>query len=105
MKALYTAATGMSAQQAQLDNIANNLANVNTTGYKRSALAFQDLYYQELTGGGVQGEAQGMVQMGSGCCIIFSGRSFLSGMNNIRICSGDHAAAKCDCILVLSAEI
>ena len=79
MKALYTAATGMSAQQAQLDNIANNLANVNTTGYKRSALAFQDLYYQELTGGGVQGEAQGMVQMGSGTKVVGNYRNHSMG--------------------------
>jgi len=52
MKALYTAATGMGAQQTRIDNIANNLANVNTTAYKKSRHAFEDLYYQELTRGG-----------------------------------------------------
>lgn len=79
MKALYTAATGMSAQQTQLDNIANNLANVNTTGYKRSSVAFQDLYYQEVTGGGVQGDAQGVVQVGSGTKVVGNYRNHSMG--------------------------
>ena len=47
-RALFTAATGMIAQQMNVDNIANNLANVNTTGYKKSKLEFQDLLYQQL---------------------------------------------------------
>ena len=47
-RALYTAATGMIAQQMNVDNIANNLANVNTTGYKKSKMEFQDLLYQQL---------------------------------------------------------
>lgn len=46
IKAMRTAATGMIAQQMNVDNIANNLANVNTTGYKRSKLEFQDVLYQ-----------------------------------------------------------
>lgn len=44
--ALYTAATGMEAQQTKVNVIANNLANVNTTGFKRSRADFQDLLYQ-----------------------------------------------------------
>jgi len=51
MKALHIAASGMSAQQTQIDTVANNLANVNTTGFKKSRAAFQDVYYQELEGG------------------------------------------------------
>lgn len=47
-RALRTAALGMSAQQLSVDNIANNLANVNTQGYKRTQIAFQDLFYQTL---------------------------------------------------------
>ena len=47
-RALYTAATGMIAQQMNVDNIANNLANVNTTGYKKSKMEFQDLLYQQM---------------------------------------------------------
>jgi len=46
MISLYSAATGMSAQQLKLDTIANNLANVDTTGYKRMRVEFQDLLYQ-----------------------------------------------------------
>lgn len=48
IRALYTAATGMSAQELNIDVISNNLANVNTTGYKRSTAHFQDLIYQYL---------------------------------------------------------
>ena len=46
MTALWTSATGMSAQQAYIDVIANNLANVNTTSFKKSQIEFQDLLYQ-----------------------------------------------------------
>src|SRR5690349_14224471 len=46
IRALYTSATGMTAQQLNMDVIANNLANVNTTGFKRSRADFQDLLYQ-----------------------------------------------------------
>ena len=44
---LYSAATGMEAQQLNLNTIANNLANVNTPGFKRSKIEFQDLLYQK----------------------------------------------------------
>jgi len=47
-RALRTAALGMTAQQLTVDNIANNLSNVNTTGFKRSTIAFQDLFYQTI---------------------------------------------------------
>ncbi|MEL6187542.1 MAG: flagellar basal-body rod protein FlgG [Myxococcota bacterium] len=47
-RALYTAATGMHAQQLKIDVIANNLANVNTDGYKQSRAEFKDLIYQNL---------------------------------------------------------
>lgn len=46
--AIWTAATGMQAQQFRIDTIANNLSNVNTTAYKRSAVDFQDLLYQTI---------------------------------------------------------
>jgi flagellar basal-body rod protein FlgG len=46
LKALNTAATGMAAQQTNMDVIANNLANVSTTGFKRSRAEFEDLLYQ-----------------------------------------------------------
>ncbi|MBC7963674.1 MAG: flagellar basal-body rod protein FlgG [Steroidobacteraceae bacterium] len=48
IRALWTAASGMQAQQKNIDVVANNLANVNTTGFKRSRADFQDLMYQNL---------------------------------------------------------
>ncbi|MGC8777791.1 MAG: flagellar basal-body rod protein FlgG [Candidatus Caldatribacteriaceae bacterium] len=48
IRALWTAATGMQAKQMDLDVIANNLANVNTTGFKKSRVDFQDLMYQVI---------------------------------------------------------
>ncbi len=53
IRALSTAASGMFAQQLHIDNIANNLANVNTTGFKKSRTEFQDLIYQNLREAGV----------------------------------------------------
>jgi len=48
IRSLYTAATGMQAQQLFVDNIANNLANINTTAFKKQKLEFADLMYQNL---------------------------------------------------------
>ncbi len=48
IRALYSAASGMTAQQLNVDNIANNLANANTVGYKSRRAQFQDLMYQTL---------------------------------------------------------
>ena len=52
MRALYVAASGMTAQQTRIDTVADNLANANTTSFKRSRGAFQDVFYQELSQGG-----------------------------------------------------
>jgi len=54
LRAFSTAATGMTAQQMMVDVIANNLANVNTTGFKRSQINFQDLLYVKLTEAGTE---------------------------------------------------
>ncbi len=48
MRALLTAATGMEAQQFRIDTVANNIANVGTTGFKKSRAEFQDLFYETL---------------------------------------------------------
>ena len=48
IRALYTAATGMNAQDINVATISNNIANVNSTGYKKSRAEFQDLLYQNL---------------------------------------------------------
>ena len=47
IRALYTAASGMAAQQQNIDNVAHNLANVNTTGFKKSRVEFEDLVYDQ----------------------------------------------------------
>src|SRR5579863_7293841 len=47
-RALYTAASGMQTQQLNLDNVANNLANASTAGFRRRRLQFQDMIYQNL---------------------------------------------------------
>ena len=48
MRAMWSAAAGMSVQQTNMDTISNNLANVNTTGFKKSRAEFQDLLYQNV---------------------------------------------------------
>jgi flagellar basal-body rod protein FlgG len=64
IRALYTAATGMEAQQLNIDVIANNLANVSTSGFKKSRADFQDLLYQTLKEPGAQ--ATGTTQIPTG---------------------------------------
>ncbi|MDD3837925.1 MAG: flagellar basal-body rod protein FlgG [Phenylobacterium sp.] len=71
MQALRTAATGMSAQQLNVDLISNNIANMNTVGFKRQRAEFQDLLYQTLEMPGAQSSDQGTVvptgvQIGAG---------------------------------------
>ena len=48
LRALYSAASGMSAQEMAVDNIAHNLANSNTVGFKARQIQFQDLLYQTI---------------------------------------------------------
>jgi flagellar basal-body rod protein FlgG len=57
LRAFSTAATGMMAQQMIVDTIANNLANMNTTGFKRSQVDFQDLMYVKLREAGAEAAA------------------------------------------------
>ncbi len=57
LRALYTSASGMQGQQMNLDVIANNLANVNTTGFKKSKVEFQDLLYQTNRAAGAEAGA------------------------------------------------
>ena len=52
IRALWTASTGMEAQQLNIDIISHNLANVNTTGFKKSKADYQDLLYQEIKSAG-----------------------------------------------------
>jgi flagellar basal-body rod protein FlgG len=71
MRALTTAATGMQAQQLNVEVIANNIANMNTTGFKRQRAEFQDLLYQNVERMGVTSSDAGTivptgVQVGAG---------------------------------------
>jgi flagellar basal-body rod protein FlgG, Gram-negative bacteria len=71
MRALRTAASGMAAQQLNVEVISNNIANMNTVGYKRQRAEFQDLLYQNVERMGAQSSSQGTVvptgiQVGAG---------------------------------------
>ena len=81
---LFTAATGMRAQQMYVDNIANNLANVNTTVFKRSRLEFQDLFYNTLIAAGSETatgyRAPTGLQIGSGVRQVATTRNFEQGL-------------------------
>jgi len=83
IRALFTAATGMIAQQLNIDATSNNLANVNTTGFKRSRVDFQDLLYQTSRISGAP-TAQGAemptgTQVGSGVRPASTQRIFSQG--------------------------
>ena len=83
MRALWTAATGMQAQQMTLDVVANNLANVQTAGFKRSRVDFQDLVYETLQAPGAA-SAQGQeipsgFQVGHGSRAMATQRLFVKG--------------------------
>ncbi len=73
----------MSAQQTGVDNIANNLANANTTGYKRSNVIFQDLLYQNVQAAGqaegTGGAAPATLQIGHGAAPVATMRNFTQG--------------------------
>ena len=71
MRALSTAATGMAAQQLNVEVISNNIANMNTVGFKRQRAEFQDLLYQDMERAGAQTSGSGTVvptgiQIGAG---------------------------------------
>jgi len=83
LRAFSTSATGMAAQQTLVDVIANNLANINTTGFKRSQVAFQDLLYIKLKAAGSE-VASGLksptgLEVGSGVRIAATVRVFSGG--------------------------
>ncbi len=90
IRALYTAASGMNAQQANIDNIANNLSNVNTTGFKKSRVEFEDLVYEQAKAPGsptsTSGEAPVGLEYGLGTRPIATARDFQAG--NLRATNG-----------------
>ncbi len=81
-RSLYVAATGMVAQETKLDSIANNLANANTTGFKRQDAEFEDLIYQNVrTPGRLPDGGMGPtgVQIGLGSRVVATPRYFSQG--------------------------
>ncbi len=83
MKSLWIAKTGLTAQQTQLDVISNNLANVGTSGFKRSRAVFEDLMYQTTRAAGAQSSQQTQVasgmQVGTGVRAVSTERLFSQG--------------------------
>ncbi len=82
-RSLQIAATGMLAQETQLDTIANNMANANTTGFKRQSAEFEDLLYQNVRSAGPTTDGETTVptqtQVGCGSRVVATSRSFAQG--------------------------
>ena len=94
IRALFSAASGMSAQQMNVDNIAHNLANANTVGFKMRRAQFQDLLYQNMVAPGAAASAQTVVptglQVGLGARsasneIVFTQGNFVTTNNPLDI--------------------
>ncbi len=83
MRSLWISKTGMEAQQMQLDHISNNLANVSTSGYKRTHAQFEDLIYQNLRQSGAPQTEQTTLptglQVGLGVRPVASSRTYTQG--------------------------
>jgi flagellar basal-body rod protein FlgG len=82
-RSLHIAATGMAAQEAHLEGISNNIANANTTGYKKQRVDFQDLLYQTVRAAGTQTSPTALsptgLQIGSGVRVVGTSRIFSQG--------------------------
>ncbi len=83
IKSLWISKTGMDAQQTQMDVISNNLANVSTSGFKRSRAVFEDLLYQTMRQPGAQSSQQTQLpsglQIGTGVRTVATERIFTQG--------------------------
>lgn len=83
IRALWTSATGMEAQQVNMDVIANNLANVNSTGFKKSRADFQDILYQTVKMAGSNSssgvEQPASIQIGLGARVASIQKDFTTG--------------------------
>ena len=83
LRALYTSATGMKAQELLIDNTANNLANVNTTGFRRSHMDFADLVYNTIQTPGAQTSTDTVaptgLQIGNGVRVVSTTKHFTQG--------------------------
>ncbi len=82
LRALRTAASGMTAQQLSIDVIAHNLANVNTTGFKKARVDFEDLLYQTVRGAGPNEAGTTLpapLQVGHGTKLVATPKIFSQG--------------------------
>jgi flagellar basal-body rod protein FlgG len=81
VRALWTAASGMTSQQLNVDTISNNLANVNTTGYKKETTNFKSLLYQTMESANVPGVQQPTsMQVGHGVRTLGNSRNYSMGI-------------------------
>lgn len=80
LDALYIAATGMHAELTQLDTISNNLANLNTTAFKRSSVSFDDLVYRDaLSVSSLLDRGDGPIKIGMGTGVASIAKDFSNG--------------------------
>jgi flagellar basal-body rod protein FlgG len=83
IRSLWISKTGLDAQQTQMDVISNNLANVSTSGFKRSRAVFEDLLYQNIRQSGAQSSQQSQLpsgmQLGTGVKPVATERIFIQG--------------------------
>lgn len=95
MRSLWIAKTGLDAQQTQMDVIANNLANVSTSGFKRSRAVFEDLLYQTMRQPGAQTSQQTQLpsglQVGTGVRPVSTERIHTQG--NLQLTGNDKDVA------------
>src|SRR3546814_7285237 len=82
-QALWVAKTGLDAQQTRMTVVSNNLANVNTTGFKKGRAAFEDLLYQTARQPGAQTsqktQAPSGLMLGTGVRVVATEKSFTQG--------------------------
>src|SRR5579864_3177731 len=99
IRALYSAASGMTAQQLNVDNIAHNLANANTSGFKVRRAQFQDLLYQNLIQPGAAASQQSSVPVG-----LQLGLGTRAAANEIIFSQGDFSATNNPLDLVIQGK-
>jgi len=81
VRGLWTAASGMTSQQLNVDTIANNLANINTTGYKKETTNFKSLLYQTMESANVpNAQAPTSMQVGHGVRALSNSRNYSPGI-------------------------
>src|SRR6266446_1691174 len=99
IRALYSAASGMTAQQMNVDNIAHNLANANTAGFKQRRAQFQDLLYQNVIQPGAAASQQSVVPTG-----LQLGLGTRAASNEIVFTQGDFSQTSNPLDLVIQGQ-